>query len=60
MIGRVQHEDATLAAHLAAMLPEDAASQQLVKPRRAWALAVAAVCIVLGFLIVALIAVYRI
>lgn len=60
MIGRVQHEDATLAAHLARMLPEDAASQQLVRPRRAWALAVAAVCVLLGFFVVALVAVYRI
>jgi hypothetical protein len=60
LIGRVQSEDARLATHLAALLPDDAASQQLVRPRKAWALAVAAVCIALGFMVVALVAMYRI
>ncbi len=60
LFGRVQSEDARLATHLAAMLPDDAASQQRVRPRQGWALAVAAVCIVLGFMVVALVAMYRI
>jgi hypothetical protein len=59
MIGRVQSEDMTLAAHLAEALPE-VAQKDLLRPRRAWALAVAAVCITLGFMVIALVVMYRI
>lgn len=60
LIGRVRSEDAALATHLAESLPDAETRAALLKPRRAWALAVAAVCIALGFTVVSLVVMYRI
>jgi len=57
LIGSVRSEDALLAERLSAAVPEAA---HLAKPQRAWALVVAALCIALGFTVVALVAMYRI